>query len=51
MNLLVIRPFAGSGLSSNSVANRMNDWNLAAMDFIRNASRADEEATRVVLPV
>jgi hypothetical protein len=42
MNLLVIRPPADSGRSSNSVANRMSDRNFDVIDFIRDASRADE---------
>jgi hypothetical protein len=42
MNLLVIRPLADSGRSSNSVANRMSDRNFDVIDFIRDASRTDE---------
>jgi putative NADH-flavin reductase len=42
MNLLVIPLLADSGRSSNSVANRMSDRNFDVIDFIRDASRADE---------
>ena len=34
MNLLVIRPLRDSGLSSNSVANRISDRSFDVIDFI-----------------
>jgi len=44
MNLLVT--FADSGRSSNSVVNRMNDRNFAAIDFIRVALKSRRDASR-----
>jgi len=48
MNLLVIRPPADSGRSSNSVANRISDRNLDVIDFIRDASRSGEMRAHLV---